>query len=276
MQRQQELLGAFEIAGIACAVECRQRAFWDLLSPRYAEFASAEAIPSLRLRVEVTEPSPDEMRAGWSGPFARIAGGDGVLSIEGASFKGAFDERSGRGWIAQPLDPSPFETFLTAIYASRLLSEGGFFLHAAAIVGAEGAHVFFGPSGSGKTTVAELVGQGVITDEIAAIRRDGDRYRVFGVPWRGRRLTAPLAGLFRLRKAPATSFARLSPVETVRQLLSSVFFSRADLSEVGRFLEIAGDLAKKVPGYEMGFAPDRSFWGAMPRRGEEKNDGRSV
>jgi replication-associated recombination protein RarA len=43
-------------------------------------------------------------------------------------------------------------------------------LHAAAIVGRAGALVFFGPSGSGKTTVAELIGEDVITDEITAIR----------------------------------------------------------------------------------------------------------
>ncbi len=275
MQPQQEVLSVFDIAGIACRVECRDEAFWNLLSSRYGEFAS-DAVPQLSLRVEVTEPPPEEVVARWSGPFARIAGADGILLIEGAGFEGAFDERSGRGWIAQPLDPSPFETFLTAIYAGRLLREGGFFLHAAAIVGEEGAYIFFGPSESGKTTVAELIGEGVISDEIVAIRRDGDRYRVWGVPWRGQRLSAEAAGLFRLRKARRTAFTALSPLETVRQLLPSVFFSRADWAEVSRFFEIGGQLVTRVPCYEMHFAPDRSFWEMMPRRGHGEKHGLSL
>lgn len=275
MPRQQELLGVFEIAGIPCRVECRERAFWNLLSPRYADFAS-DAVPRLSLRVEVVDAPGDDVVAAWSGPFARIGGRNGVISIEGAGFKGAFDERSGHGRIVQPLDPSPFETFLTAIYASRLLSEGGFFLHAAAIAAPAGAYVFFGPSGSGKTTVAELVGEGIISDEIVAIKRDADQYRVSGVPWRGQRLSTPLAGLFRLRKASETSFTRLSPLEAVRRLLPSVFFSRADFSEVGRFFEISGELVQTVPCYDMHFRPDRSFWGAIPRQWQGERHGLSL
>lgn len=276
MQRGgREVLGAFEIAGIPCRVECRNEAFRSLLAVRYAPFAS-DALPQLSVRVEVTEESRDDAETGWSGPFARIGGADGLLTIEGAAFRGLFDERVDQGWIVQPLDPSPFETFLTAIYASRLLRQGGFLLHAAAVARGRGAYVFFGPSGSGKTTVAELVGEGVITDEIAAIRREGDGYRVFGVPWRGEPRSVPLAGLFRLRKAERTSFTALSPVDTLRQLLPSVFFSRPDVEEVDRFLEIGERLVRTVPGYEMQFAPDRSFWEMMPRLGEGENDGRSL
>lgn len=257
-----ELVGAFGIAGITCRVECREEAFWSLLSPRYADFAS-DAPPHLSVRVVLRAAPPDDVVAQWPGPFARIGGTDGILTIEGAGFKGAFDEHSGEGWITQPPDPAPFETFLTAIYAGRLLREGGFFLHAAGIIGVERAYVFFGPSGSGKTTVTELVGEGIISDEIVAIRRDGDHYRVSGVPWRGDRVTAPLAGLFRLRKARETVFAPLSPGEAVRELLASVLFPRADSFEISRFFEIGGELVRAVPAYEMQFALDHSFWGEI-------------
>jgi hypothetical protein len=272
MRRYKELLGAFEIAGITCGLECREEGFGALLASRYAKFAS-DAPPEICLSVELTPPPPADVVLRWSGPFARVAGSDGVLSIEGAGFRGHYDERSGQGWIAQPPDPAPVETFLTAICAGRLLRAGGFFLHAAALVGEDGARVFFGPSGSGKTTVAGLVGEGVITDETAAIRPSGGGYRVSGVPWRGQPLSAPLAGLFRLRKASDTSFIRLSPVEAVRQLLPSVLFARPDAPEIDRFLEIAGDLVTRVPCYEMRFTPDRSFWEGMPgRQQRERHD----
>lgn len=275
MPSQQELVNVFDIAGVACRVDCGEAAFWRVLSDRYADFASDHA-PELSLRVEVTAPPPEEVTARWSGPFARILGRDGILSIEGAGFRGEFDDRSGQGWITQPLDPSPFETFLTAIYAGRLLRWGGFFLHAAAIVAPAGACVFFGPSGSGKTTVAGLVGEGVITDEITAIRREGGGFWVSGVPWRGQRLSAPLAGLFRLRKAGETSFKRLAPVQAVRELLPSVFFPRADLAEVGRFFEVGGELARTVPCDEMRFAPDHSFWHAILSRQQGEHHGLSL
>lgn len=268
-------LDTFDVAGIACRVECPEEAFSNLLFSRYADFAS-DAVPQISLTVEVTGPPWDDAAAHWSGSFARIGGTHGVLTIEGANFRGTFDEQSGQGWIVQLPDPAPLETFLAAILARRLLREGGFLLHAAGIVAGHGASVFFGPSGSGKTTVAGLVGEGVISDEIVAIRRDGDHFRVSGVPWRGRRRSASLRGLFRLRKAPETAFRPLSSAEAVRELLRSVCFSRPDREEAERFLEIAGGLLTRVPAYEMRFTPDLSFWRAMPRNGRREEDGVSL
>jgi hypothetical protein len=265
MHLQPELVAAFDIAGAVCRVECRDHAFWDLLSPRYADFASLEA-PTLSLRVDLIDPPSDDAVTQWPGPFARFTSDDGRLTIEGAGFNGVFDERAGEGWIAQPPDPAPFETFLTAICAARLLRHDGFMLHAAALIAPEGARVFFGPSGSGKTTVSELIGEGVISDEITVIRRDGDRYRVSGVPWRGARLEAELAGLFALRQATETVFTPLAPAETVRRLLGSVFFSRADGGEITRFMATAEHLVSTVAGYEMRFTRDRAFWSAVPGR----------
>ena len=267
MHQQQELLTVFDIAGAICRVECRDHAFWDRLSPRYADFASIET-PTISLRVDLVDPPSDDVVMRWPGPFARFTGGDGRLTIEGAGFDGVFDERAGEGWIAQPPDPAPFETFLTAISAARLLRHDGFMLHAAALLApdAAGARVFFGPSGSGKTTVSELIGEGVITDEITVIRRDGDRYRVSGVPWRGSRLEAELAGLFALRQGSETAFAPLAPAETVRRLLGSVFFSRADGGEIRHFMATAEHLVRTVASYEMRFTRDRAFWSAVPGR----------
>jgi hypothetical protein len=265
MQLPSQLVAGLDIGGIACRLECRDDAFSSLLAARYADFAS-DAPARFSLRVEVVEPPPDDVTARWHGPFARIDGRAQQLTIEGPGFQGAFDEQSGRGWIAQPSDPAPLETFLSAIYAGELLRTGGFLLHAAALAAPEGARVFFGPSESGKTTVSELIGEGVISDEIAAIRRVEDAWRVSSVPWRGSRLEGDLAGLFRLRKARALSFTRLSSVAVVRQLLTCVFFSRADDAEVTRFLTIAGELVRTVPCYDMHFTRDRSFWGACPTR----------
>jgi hypothetical protein len=260
---QPTLVVTLEVAGAACRLRCDDESFAALLAARYADFpASTE--PQLSIDVTVTPPAPDDLVAAWSGPYARVRGKDRSIQIEGLGFSAEFDEVTGRGVITQPPDPEPIETLLTAVYASRLLAGGGCMLHAAALVGRAGAFVFFGPSGSGKTTVSELVGEGVLTDEITAIRPAGSGYVVSSVPWRGRPRTAPLAGLLRLKQAPVTTVTRLSPLETVRHLLPSVFFCRGDAREIARCFETAATLARAVPAYDMSFTRDRGFWDAVP------------
>jgi hypothetical protein len=264
MHQQQELLTSFDLAGIVCRVESRYDDFWSLLSSRYADFVSQDT-PTISLEVELVDPPADDVVARWPGPFARVGGADGRLTIEGAGFEGVFDEGTGKGWISQPPDPAPFETFLTGICARYLLHHQGFMLHAAAMVAPEGARVFFGPSGSGKTTVTELIGERVVSDEITVIRRVGDGYRVSGVPWRGSRIEADLSALFALRHARETAFTPLASAEAARRLLGSVFFARADAGEITHFLATAEDVLRAVPCHEMRLTRDRSFWGAVPR-----------
>jgi hypothetical protein len=272
-----EIVGTYEFAGISCRLECREENFRTLLASRYADFSSRNDVaPEVTVEVKATTVPSDGVEARAAGPFARLGGQGAVLTIEGAGFRGAFDEEFGEGWITQSPDPTALETFLTAICAGRLLKHQGFLLHAAAIMTKEGAYVFFGPSGSGKTTVAELIGEGVITDEITAIRREDEGYVVSAVPWRGQSLTAPLSALFRLRKARETAFSPLSPIEALRQLLPNVFFPRANAREIDRFLEIGGDLAERIPCYDMRFTPDGSFWAAMPRRRVHEHHAQSI
>lgn len=259
---------AVEIAGLVFSVACADAAFAALLADRWADFAT-RAPADVTLDVKVVAPPPDAEVLAWSGPFARLHQRNSELLIEGPGFAGTYDARAGRGRISQPADPAPLETLLTAIIASRLLEEGGCLLHAAALACADGAHVFFGPSGSGKTTVATLVGDGVITDEITAFRRTADGWRVSGVPWRGVRLEADLAGLFRLRKGATTLFRRLGPGEAARELLGCAFLPRADGPEIARFLGIAAALIATVGCREMTFALDGAFRDALPSRALE-------
>lgn len=261
-----ELLTALDIAGVTCAVEGREPALRAVLGRGYAEFA-VEGPADVALTVEVVEPPAAPRRP--SGPYASVSLVDGVLTVDGSDFQGAFDTQTGRGRIRQPLAAAPFETFLTAVCAWRLLESGGFLLHAAAIEDGSGAAVFFGPSGSGKSTVAGLVGRGVISDEVVAVTPAADGYRVSGVPWRGRRCSAPLLALYALRQAESTAFLRLRPGAAAGRLLGSVFFASCDRGAVGRFLDTAAGLLASVPCYEMRFTADRSFWSRLPHRALE-------
>jgi hypothetical protein len=259
---QPALVVALEIAGAACRLHCDDEPFAALLAARYADFSTA-AEPTITIDVTVTGPVTADVVAAWSGPYARVRSAGPSIAVEGVGFTAEYDETTARGWITQPPDPEPLETLLTAVHASRLLAAGGCMIHAATIVGRAGACVFFGPSGSGKTTVTELVGDGVVTDEITAIRPAGDGYVVSSVPWRGIRRTAPLAALFRLTQADRTSVTPLAPLDLVRHLLGSVFLCRRDAPEIGRFFEAAAALARAAPAYDLEFTRDRGFWNAL-------------
>jgi hypothetical protein len=256
-----QLVATLEIGGLACGLACHDRDFSTLLVDRYHGFLTARP-PELSVEIDVSRPGAASAEPG--DVYARVGGDHARIVVAGLDFHGVFDQDSGRGRIVQPPEPAALETLLTAVYAARLLREGGCLLHAAALVRDGLAYVFHGPSGSGKTTVAALVGDGVITDEIAVIRPERDGWRVSGVPWRGTPLGAPLAGFCRLRQASSTRFRRLAPARAVPSLLACAFFARPD-AETQAFLDAVGSMVTRVPVWDMEFRRDREFWTALPR-----------
>lgn len=261
MHSPPQLVGVLDIAGLACGLACGDPVFSRVLRDRYAGFFTSRT-PELTVDVELGRvASPTAV-----GPlYARVGGDRRQITVEGVDFRGIFDEERQHGRIVQPSEPSPLETLLTAIYAARLLREGGCLLHAAAIVRDGAAYVFYGPSGSGKTTVADLVGDGVITDEITVLRPADNGWTVSGVPWRGSPLSAPLGAFCRLRQSHTTEFRPLAPGRAIQSLLGCVFFVRPDTGETQAFLDAAATMLDQVPAWEMRFRRDREFWTVLPR-----------
>jgi hypothetical protein len=261
VQSASQLVATLEVAGLACGLRCDDPAFSGLLVHRYAGFLTARA-PDFSVEVVVRRAASGDGHDG--GPYARVGGDASRITVGGADFDGAFDEERQTGHIVQPPDASPLETLLTAIYAARLLREGGCLLHAAAILRDGVAYVFYGPSGSGKSTVAELVGEGIVSDEITVLRPAGTGWTVSGMPWRGTRLTGPLGAFFRLHQSRTTEFRPLAPARAVRSLLPCAFFVRPHGREIQAFLDAAAAMVSRRAAWEMRFRPDREFWAAMP------------
>ena len=262
MHRPSQLVGTLDVAGVPCGLTCSDPEFSHALRHRYGSFLGVRA-PELRIEIDVERPA--RVSSEDRDVYARVGGDGRRITVDGIDFEGVFDEEQQRGRIVQPAEPAALETLLTAVYAARLLREGGCLLHAAAIVRNGVAHVFYGPSGSGKTTVSELVGEGVVSDEIAVLRRTRTGWTVSGVPWRGTPLTAPLGALFRLRQASTTLFEPMAPASAVRSLLGCVFFARADGAESQAFLDTAAAMVSRVPAWDMKFRRDREFWTLLPR-----------
>ena len=248
----------FEIAGLPCRVASDDQAFWSELD-HYGPFQS-QAAPVFSVEAVIKDPpAPLETRQS-DGPYAHLDLCGERLFIAGPGFEGSFDFSAGRGTIVQPCDPSPFETFLTAILGWYLRRVGGFFLHSAALQCGEKTLVFFGPSGSGKTTLATVVGEGVLSDEIVAVRREGAGYRVHGLPWRGSARSGTLSGCFALQKASVTEVCPLTEVLAVRRLLPSIFYTTPAAEELGETFRMVSDLVAEVPCFDLRFTPDRSAW----------------
>ena len=157
------------------------------------------------------------------------------------------------------------ENFLRLFVALECLSTGGLLLHASGVMLRDKAYVCFGQSGSGKSTIAMLApGEGVMGDDVIAVRREASGLKAYSLPFGHLpgtlNLSAPLAGLFRLRHAPRHSVRELSPARAVAELLSCSPFVHDDLGTELRALETALAFAASAPVLELGFCPDPSVW----------------
>jgi hypothetical protein len=56
----------------------------------------------------------------------------------------------------------------------------------------------------------------------------------------------------------------LRPIEIIRALLPNVLFFSSESKANRRLLEIVGQAAEEVPGYELAFRKDPAFWEVLP------------
>jgi len=163
------------------------------------------------------------------------------------------------------------DSLLRMLLSWKLLPETGFLLHAATVIRNGQAYVFSGRSGAGKSTVASLSPSGsVFTDEISLLKRVDGKWRAFGTPFWGEfradgtNCSAPLAGIFRLLQSPENRVEPLRPAELVKALLPCVLFFSSRVGDHQRLLEILATTSREVPGYNLQFQKNRSFWEVIP------------
>lgn len=133
---------------------------------------------------------------------------------------------------------------------------GGLLLHAAALVAPSGrAAIFTGPSGAGKTTMTRrLHPWRSLADDAALVFPGTSGWQVSGTPLRGsedlprRAESAPVTGVFHLRKDAGPELTRMGEAQAFASLLSRVFwFSAPD----ARLADIAQALVAEVPSHTL-------------------------
>lgn len=168
-----------------------------------------------------------------------------------------------------------FENMLRVVVAYRLLDQGGVLLHSAAVADGAGACVFFGPSGAGKSTISRLAlaaGRSVLSDDMNALRVDGDGVAVEKLPFAGdlgqsEHATAgtfAARALFRLEQAEASALRRMRPAQAVAALLECAPFVNRNPYRYDALVATLQALDARLPVHTLAFAPDARVWTLLP------------
>jgi hypothetical protein len=168
--------------------------------------------------------------------------------------------------------PDPFVPFLGNILFSEILYYlGGFLLHAAAIEYRKNyAYIFVGSSGMGKTTIAKLCqkkGLQVLGDDIVGIRREGNNFYVYPVPWGnsldGNRMNrrSRLDKVFFLSKSKdgKNKLEFINKKVAMNEMIRCSLLPYWDKRLVNIELELIHQLLETVPSFRLIFHPEDSL-----------------
>ncbi len=261
------------IADICVALRVDDADMAERIQARYAEFLAPDAPADLAIDVAVREGVQFvPMRPGpW---VINTAFQNGVLTFESYVEKGSVNLATGQGHLVMA-PTALIENFLRVLYAWCTMRAGGLLLHSAGVVKDGRAFLFFGSSGSGKTTTTRLSGEHtVLSDDILIVKPVNGSFQAFGVPFRGGEMQdtprtntrAPLAGLYRLRKAPEHRLAPMPFARAVAELASCAPFVVINPDMGRQVVDTCARLAAQVPVFELYFRKDPDFWRVIDDR----------
>ena len=164
------------------------------------------------------------------------------------------------------IDPF-FGPTLELLMLNYLARGRGVVLHACGIDRNGSGILFVGESGAGKSTLANLwrpeAGVDVLSDDRVIVRREGDRFRLYGTPWHGtagfasaRSLT--LKRIFFIKHGRENSIADAEGADPVSRLMTCSFPPFWDPRGLTFTLDLFAGLAARVPCRELTFKPDKS------------------
>lgn len=140
-------------------------------------------------------------------------------------------------------------------------------LHASAVVYQGKAYLFTAPSGGGKSTHADLW-----VKHYHAVLLNGDKVIIdpkacpataYGGPVAGssriyRKLSAPIAGIFLVEKAPHNRVTPVTPRESVLALYAAMVKNGTDDRFNTDVLDLTIDLVKQIPVFTLECTPEKS------------------
>jgi hypothetical protein len=192
------------------------------------------------------------------------------FALEGLFVRAAVDLDGAAATIRTCVDDEPafwgvVENVLRPLLACLLLRNGGLLVHSASVQGL----LFAGRSGDGKSTIATMAlaaGLPVLSDDLNAVRRDGQGFELLPLPFTGdleeHQLSgtpAPLRAVLALRKAGEDALEPLSAAAATALLVRCAPYVNLDPHRTSLLLdraaEIAGSAAHATLAFRLGGNP---------------------
>jgi hypothetical protein len=161
------------------------------------------------------------------------------------------------------------ENYLRVIVAHRLLLRDGLLLHSAGVVLDGSAYLFIGASGAGKSTLARKAlesGVPIFSDDLNAVVGLSAEPVVAELPFTGElrnqdasRGTAPLRGVFLLRKGDRISCERMSHGEGIATIVATAPYISRGADNLDPLVAAAATLTARVPVARLTSAADSPF-----------------
>lgn len=171
-------------------------------------------------------------------------------------------EKKGRTYVINPVQYPLDQLLLMYILAK---TNGGL-LHASGIDLHGNGFIFAGRSGTGKSTLSgQFLGRDaieVLSDDRIAIRKNDNRYRIFGTPWPGDKKVAvnkykTLNGIFFIHHGYENRIEELKPRKAFEQLMPVTSIPWYDKEVMSSILSFCEDLVTTIPAYGFYFKPDK-------------------
>lgn len=167
-------------------------------------------------------------------------------------------------WLMRPL--------VKFILVNLLAKEGGIMVHGLGVNDRGKGIAFLGGTGMGKSTLAEFYkseeGANILSDEHLIVRKNRDKFWLYGTPWPGMAMAAssegvPLKRIFFIEHAPTNKILGQGTIADLFPLLFLPFWNKIGMQAILRLCE---DLIKKIDCKKLGFIKDRSVIDFVRRR----------
>lgn len=252
-----------EIGGIPIALQTADPDFISILKTRFGDFFRTGIVPEFSFSVELTSPNlfnPDADADVWME--------DGEWHMERGDFRARWSSEKHCGHVQQSANPYSIDSVLRLVHTLILARSGGFLLHASSGIRNGKAFLFSGLSEAGKTTMARLAPPDVqiLTDEVSYVKKIDSQYVAYGTPFAGelgkpgKNVSAPIAALYLLAKAPGNSIEPMAAPDAIRRLMRNVLFFARDPDLVRLVFAAVCAFVDTTPIFTLSFYPDQRVW----------------
>lgn len=255
------------IGGIPVLILSESYEFMAQTEKRYANFVTTDVAPVFKIQVNIlSEEMVPNLAPDVEKPEVTFDNGTqrGTFAWQGLSGEFDFGMREAR--MSCSLTPAGLNSFLRFIFSVILLKEQGFLVHASGLVKNGVGYIFPGKSGAGKTTITQLSPDATLLSDDLPLVKIGGTPVIFGTPFwgglavAGEKTSTTLAGIYFPIKDKENYVERLTPKKAFEKLLPNAVFFFKNEKFSKQLFKLCFDFATNIPGYELHFLPEPSFW----------------